>query len=119
MTAPSLYDYSPLALLLLGGAALALLPLAWIWFRNRQATPLRRGRALTLLTLFVTFDLLLFGAFTRLTDSGLGCPDWPGCYGQSSPLGAVTQISAAHTAMPSGPVSHGKAWIEMLHRYLA
>jgi len=36
-------------------------------------------RALTLLTLVLTFDLVLFGAFTRLTDSGLGCPDWPGC----------------------------------------
>ena len=51
-------------------------------------TPAARLRALTLLTLFLTFDLVLFGAFTRLTDSGLGCPDWPGCYGSASPLGA-------------------------------
>lgn len=99
------------------GAVVALLPLGWLWWRNPSSA--RRLRALTVLTLFLTFDLVLLGAFTRLTDSGLGCPDWPGCYGQSSPLGAVTQISAAHTAMPSGPVSHGKAWIEMLHRYLA
>jgi cytochrome c oxidase assembly protein subunit 15 len=41
------------------------------------------------LTLFLTFDLVLFGAFTRLTDSGLGCPDWPGCYGNASPTGAL------------------------------
>jgi cytochrome c oxidase assembly protein subunit 15 len=72
-----------------------------------------------LLTLFLTFDLVLFGAFTRLTDSGLGCPDWPGCYGNASPLGASAEIHAAQTAMPSGPVTHGKAWVEMVHRYLA
>ena len=50
--------------------------------------PARRLHALTVLTLFLTFDLVLFGAFTRLTDSGLGCPDWPGCYGNASPVGA-------------------------------
>ena len=75
--------------------------------------------ALTVLTLFLTFDLVLFGAFTRLTDSGLGCPDWPGCYGSASPVGARAEISAAQEAMPTGPVTHGKAWIEMIHRYLA
>ena len=61
----------------------------------------------------------MFGAFTRLSDSGLGCPDWPGCYGHASPMGAKAHIQAAESAMPSGPVTHGKAWIEMLHRYLA
>jgi cytochrome c oxidase assembly protein subunit 15 len=75
--------------------------------------------ALRLLTLWLTFDLILFGAFTRLTDSGLGCPDWPGCYGNTSPLGASTSIAAAQAAMPTGPVTQAKAWIEMLHRYLA
>jgi cytochrome c oxidase assembly protein subunit 15 len=72
-----------------------------------------------MLTLFLTFDLVLFGAFTRLTDSGLGCPDWPGCYGHASPVGAKTLIAAAQSALPTGPVTHGKAWIEMIHRYLA
>jgi cytochrome c oxidase assembly protein subunit 15 len=71
------------------------------------------------LTLFLTFDLILFGAFTRLTDSGLGCPDWPGCYGNTSPLGAHQAISVAQTFMPTGPVTQAKAWIEMVHRYLA
>ena len=72
-----------------------------------------------MLTLILTFDLVLFGAFTRLTDSGLGCPDWPGCYGNASPLGAHGEIQSAQTTLPSGPVTHGKAWVEMTHRYLA
>jgi cytochrome c oxidase assembly protein subunit 15 len=87
--------------------------------RHRKATLVQRLRALTLLVLFLTFDLVLFGAFTRLTDSGLGCPDWPGCYASASPVGAKEQISAEQLAMPSGPVTHQKAWIEMVHRYAA
>ena len=114
-----LYDLGPLLQLLLLGAAMALLPLAWVWRRNRGAGGHRRWQALTVLTLFLTFDLVLFGAFTRLTDSGLGCPDWPGCYGSASPVGARTHIAAAQEALPGGPVTHGKAWVEMVHRYLA
>jgi cytochrome c oxidase assembly protein subunit 15 len=115
----SLYDLSPALRLLIGAALLALVPLVWLWRRHRCGQPAAWLRALTLLTLMLTFDLVLFGAFTRLTDSGLGCPDWPGCYGSASPLGASREIDAAQTAMPSGPVTTSKAWIEMIHRYLA
>jgi cytochrome c oxidase assembly protein subunit 15 len=101
------------------GGLLAAGPLIWWRHRSRGATPAGRLRALTLLTLFLTFDLIIFGAFTRLTDSGLGCPDWPLCYGAASPLGAHAEIHAAQVAMPTGPVTHGKAWVEMIHRYLA
>lgn len=119
MDTQELYNLSP-ALRLMGmGLVLALGPLAWVWLRNKNQPMARRLRVLTLLTLFLTFDLVLFGAFTRLTDSGLGCPDWPGCYGHASPVGAAQPISAAQAAMPSGPVTHSKAWIEMIHRYLA
>lgn len=114
-----LYDLGPLLQLMALGLAIAGGPLAWVWLRNRHATPMRRLQALTVLTLFLTFDLVLFGAFTRLTDSGLGCPDWPGCYGNASPIGARAEIAAAQEAMPTGPVTHGKAWVEMIHRYLA
>jgi len=77
-----------------------------------------RYRKLVFLTWFLTLDLIMFGAFVRLTDSGLGCPDWPGCYGHLSPLGASAHIERALEAMPYGPVSVGKAWIEMVHRYI-
>ncbi len=83
-----------------------------------QATPLRLQR-LAVLLVFLTFDLIVFGAFTRLTDSGLGCPDWPGCYASATPIGAAAHIAAAQSAMPTGPVTHTKAWIEMAHRYFA
>lgn len=119
MDTQPLYDFAPLARMMLLGVVIALGPLAWVWLRNRQAPAAQRLRVLTLLTLFLTFDLVLFGAFTRLTDSGLGCPDWPGCYGSASPLGAHADISAAQSAMPTGPVTHSKAWVEMIHRYLA
>jgi heme a synthase len=76
---------------------------------------------LVAVTAFITLDLIAFGAFVRLTDSGLGCPDWPGCYGQLLPTQATTEINQAINVQGGthGPVSHGKAWIEMLHRYVA
>src|SRR4051812_33376847 len=114
-----LYDLAPALRLALLGIAVASGPIAWVWLRNKKAAPAQRLAALTLLTLFLTFDLVLFGAFTRLTDSGLGCPDWPGCYGNASPVGAIHDIRAEEARMPTGPVTHGKAWVEMIHRYLA
>jgi cytochrome c oxidase assembly protein subunit 15 len=119
MNEVDLYNMQPIFHLMGVGLVVAALPLAWLAWRQRHASAARRLRALTVLTLFLTFDLVLFGAFTRLTDSGLGCPDWPGCYGSASPIGAQAHITAAQTAMPTGPVTHGKAWVEMVHRYLA
>ncbi|MFM1870495.1 MAG: hypothetical protein RLY99_1239 [Pseudomonadota bacterium] len=101
--------------LLLIGAAIGAAVLMLLWWKAKRVSFHR----LVLLTTFFTFDLILFGAFTRLTDSGLGCPDWPGCYGVSNPLAALTQIREAESLMPTGPVTLSKAWIEMLHRYFA
>ncbi len=101
--------------LALTGMIVALLPLATVWVSN----DLDKYRKLIWITTFLVFDLIMFGAFTRLTDSGLGCPDWPGCYGQANPVQAHADISAAEAAMPTGPVTVVKAWIEMIHRYLA
>ncbi len=115
----ALINAAPLLQLALLALVLALGPFTWVWLRHRNADIPQRVRYLTLFTLFLTFDLVLFGSFTRLTDSGLGCPDWPGCYGHASPLGAHASIEAAQAAMPTGPVTWSKAWIEMIHRYMA
>jgi cytochrome c oxidase assembly protein subunit 15 len=116
---PGFVDWSPLLQLLLLGLGLGIVPLGWWMVRSAGLDRRRRLRALTLITLFLTFDLVVFGAFTRLSDSGLGCPDWPGCYGSVSPIGAREEIAAEVALRPTGPVTHGKAWVEMVHRYWA
>lgn len=91
------------------------LPLIYLWTRPGY----NFFQKLNWVLVFMTFDLIVFGAFTRLTDSGLGCPDWPGCYGTSNPWHAIGEIQLAEANMPTGPVTVIKAWIEMIHRYLA
>ena len=123
MEIPSLINLAPLLSVMLLGLSVALGPLAWWWLQHKSANShgqrVKRLQALTLFTLFLTFDLIIFGAFTRLSDSGLGCPDWPGCYGSATPFGAKVHVDAAQVALPTGAVTTSKAWIEMLHRYLA
>ena len=109
----------PTFVLFLELAAIAIvfagLPLAYLWTRPAYSF----FQKLNWVLVFMTFDLIVFGAFTRLTDSGLGCPDWPGCYGTSNPFHALGDIQQAESALPTGPVTVMKAWIEMIHRYLA
>jgi len=76
-------------------------------------------RTLLLVTVVMTFALIVLGAYVRLSDAGLGCPDWPGCYGHVTVTQASDHIAAAQEANPMGPVTFAKAWKEMIHRYFA
>jgi cytochrome c oxidase assembly protein subunit 15 len=113
------YDWTSLTGLALIALAIVSVVLMVAWWRGglRHKTRAQRVAALAALTLFLCFDLVVFGAFTRLSDSGLGCPDWPGCYATSSPVAAAQHIAHAQSLAPAGPVTEKKAWIEMIHRY--
>ncbi len=67
----------------------------------------------------VAFCVIVLGAFVRLSDAGLGCPDWPGCYGQFSWPVEAPAVAEANRAFPERPLESEKAWKEMIHRYLA
>jgi cytochrome c oxidase assembly protein subunit 15 len=71
------------------------------------------------LNLVITLIVITLGALARLLDAGLGCPDWPGCYGQITPPQSSAQIEAANAAHPLFPVEQVKAWSEMIHRFAA
>ncbi|MET0382864.1 MAG: COX15/CtaA family protein, partial [Burkholderiaceae bacterium] len=115
------YDWRSLAGLALIALAIVSALLMAAWWRGglRRRDGARRVGALAALALFLCFDLVCFGAFTRLSDSGLGCPDWPGCYATASPIAAAEPIAHAQARAPEGPVTERKAWIEMTHRYFA
>jgi heme a synthase len=78
-------------------------------------------RTLVLGATCLAFVVVVVGAYVRLMDAGLGCPDWPGCYGAISPEHAAEEIARAVASQGGehGPVSLRKAWKEMFHRYLA
>ena len=67
-------------------------------------------------TTVLAFIVVVLGAYVRLSDAGLGCPDWPGCYGKMIVPFEVTHVQDLY---PERPFEHGKAWKEMIHRYAA
>lgn len=80
---------------------------------------MRMFSKLTLIATLLTLCVVVLGAYVRLTDAGLGCPDWPGCYGTLTVPQSESALAHAQTAYPDSPVEHGKAWKEMIHRYFA
>ena len=78
---------------------------------------MRLYRPLLILATLLAFGVISLGAYVRLSDAGLGCPDWPGCYGHliGVPDAAHEQL-AAQAAFPDKPVETYKAWKEMVHR---
>lgn len=91
--------------------------------RDNQAAlsdrSLRRFRVVARGTWLLCLGVVILGAFVRLSDAGLGCPDWPGCYGHVGVPQAAEEIARANAAFPERPVEVEKAWIEMIHRYFA
>nr|WP_285817811.1 COX15/CtaA family protein [Echinimonas agarilytica] len=76
-------------------------------------------KAFVWFSIVLALGVILLGAYTRLTDAGLGCPDWPGCYGTISVPDTQQAIERANQAFPERQVEPQKAWNEMIHRYFA
>ncbi len=74
---------------------------------------------LAMIAAIIAFCVIVLGAWVRLSDAGLGCPDWPGCYGQLTWPVADSEIESANQTFPERPYESHKAWREMVHRYLA
>jgi cytochrome c oxidase assembly protein subunit 15 len=80
---------------------------------------LARLKWITLAGILLAVVVVVLGAFTRLVDAGLGCPDWPGCYGHLTWPDEAHEIAAAERIFPETPVDLDKTWPEMVHRYFA
>jgi cytochrome c oxidase assembly protein subunit 15 len=76
-------------------------------------------RRLALFATAFALVVVILGAYTRLSDAGLGCPDWPGCYGHLGVPDEEHEVLRANAAFPERPVEGHKAWKEMVHRYFA
>ena len=80
---------------------------------------MKKQQWLASIAIILTMGVILLGAYTRLTDAGLGCPDWPGCYGFLTVPQQDHHVAAAQQAFPERPLVAHKAWNEMVHRYFA
>ncbi|HHF7346351.1 TPA: heme A synthase [Legionella feeleii] len=80
---------------------------------------LKAVRYATTVAVILALFVVMLGAYTRLTDAGLGCPDWPGCYGHMVLPKAQKALESAQNQYPYSPIETRKAWTEMAHRYAA
>jgi heme a synthase len=76
-------------------------------------------RRIALAAALLAFCVIVLGAWVRLSAAGLGCPDWPGCYGHLSAGDAAQNLDVANAAFPERPFEYHKAVKEMVHRYFA
>ncbi len=79
----------------------------------------KKGFYLALIATLLASLVVGLGAYTRLVHAGLGCPDWPGCYGFLTVPDTRQEIAVAESLFPGAPVEIGKGWAEMIHRYFA
>ncbi|MGM0450580.1 MAG: COX15/CtaA family protein [Pseudomonadota bacterium] len=84
-----------------------------------RATGFPRLRQAALSALVLAVIVIMLGAWTRLVDAGLGCPDWPGCYGHLTVPSGEETIAKAQARFPEAPFDASKGWPEMIHRYAA
>lgn len=86
---------------------------------NTESRRLTTFRRIALAGVLLALCVIVMGAWVRLSDAGLGCPDWPGCYGHLTAGAAAQNADAVNAAFPHRPVEYHKAVKEMVHRYFA
>lgn len=86
---------------------------------NLQRSKRTKYFVVALIATVLALGVIMLGAYTRLSDAGLGCPDWPGCYGKMVLPKAQAALAQAQNVFPGNPIVAVKAWTEMIHRYFA
>lgn len=90
-----------------------------MWLKTGKQMKIKYLSHITTVAVLLALFVVMLGAYTRLTDAGLGCPDWPGCYGRMVLPAKQPQLDDAQKRYPTILIEKQKAWTEMAHRYAA